>query len=594
MSDPYAKYDPVLELDRLRAALRASGDAVYEWDFLEDVINWRGAATQLFGVSSLAAISSGDAFTRRIHAEDLAARMKALSDHYASGKPLDCEYRVRTSEGGFVWVHERGAAITDDIGKPVRLVGIVRSVALRKSVESHLEYRAQFDELTGQFNLARMREALEHQVNLAGRYKRPSAYLLISIDRIEAIAESAGAEGVDDVILEVSQRIEHSLRICDVLGRVDETRFGVVLSECNADVMQEVAKKIRLAICASPVRTDLGAVAVTTTIGAVPFPEAADTAQDVMMKAETALGRAMRQGPNGYSPYTMTPEERAHRAEQLEVAEEVRRALSENRLMFAFQPIVASVGRTNYAYECLIRMRAEDGRIVPAGSFVPVVENLGLVRQLDRYCLQLAVRELIDHENVTIALNISGLTVADHSWLRLLVALLRGRPEVGHRLIVEITETAALEDLEESARFINTARNLGCKIALDDFGAGYTSFRHLKSLPVDIVKIDGTFVRNLAQNLDDQLFVRTLLGLANAFGLETIAECVETEEIARILTDFGVSYLQGWHIGAPELRRPWVEAGDAVTDPTGTVVTLAQRAPAPRRLPQAVSLPPIA
>lgn len=589
---PRPSHNASAENARLRQILTGSGDAMFDWDFLEDSIVWTGPAADLFGVSSLAAIAAGDSYTRRIHAEDLALRMKALSDHYATGQPLDCEYRVRSGSGEFVWVHERASALQDDEGRPVQLLGLLRSIDKRKAYEAHLEYRAHYDDLTGQFNLARVREALEHQVNLATRYDRPSAYLLISLDRLEALGDIHGPSVVDDVLLEASQRIEHALRICDVLGRVDAAKFGIVLSECDGEVMKDVALKIRSALTRAPVSTEMGDIPCNVTIGGVPFPDMADTAQDVMIKAEAALGRARHPQANGFATYTMTPEEREARDAQMEVAQEVRRALSDRRMIFAYQPIVSAQDKAVADYECLIRMRDIHGRLVPAASFVPVVENLGLVRQLDRYCLQLAVRELSSHDDLRLALNISGLTVVDHSWLRLLVALLRGRRDVARRLTIEITETAALEDLEESARFISTARELGVRIALDDFGAGYTSFRHLKSLPVDIVKIDGAFIRNLTTNFDDQLFVRTLLGLANAFGLKTVAECVETEEIAAILTEFGVDYLQGWHFGAPDVGRPWERPTDGTVVPyPGTSVSPEQDIHPGER---AASFPPVA
>jgi EAL domain-containing protein (putative c-di-GMP-specific phosphodiesterase class I) len=195
--------------------------------------------------------------------------------------------------------------------------------------------------------------------------------------------------------------------------------------------------------------------------------------------------------------------------------------------------------------------------VVPAAQFVPIVERLGLVRVLDRRVLELAVRELTEHANVRLALNISGLTPADHGWLRALMAMVGSRPDIASRLIIEITETAAIQDIDETARFVSTVRGLGCQVALDDFGAGYTSFRHLKTLTVDIVKIDGSYIMHIAGNEDNQLFVRTLVDLAKNFGLRTVAECVETEADAAVLGGMGVDCLQGYHFARPSLDRPW-------------------------------------
>jgi len=155
----------------------------------------------------------------------------------------------------------------------------------------------------------------------------------------------------------------------------------------------------------------------------------------------------------------------------------------------------------------------------------------------------------------------------DQAWLRTLTALFKGRPEIAHRLIIEITETTALYDIEESARFVSAVRDLGCRVAVDDFGAGFTSFRQLRALSADIVKLDGSFVRNLAENVDNQLFIRNMLGVAEAFNLETVAEGVETRDEAAFLVGEGVRYLQGYHFGRPEFDRPWLKDASHLPHP---------------------------
>ena len=204
-----------------------------------------------------------------------------------------------------------------------------------------------------------------------------------------------------------------------------------------------------------------------------------------------------------------------------------------------------------------------NGDIDTAYSFMPVVEELGMIRAVDLRVLELAVRDLSQNPGVRLALKVSGLTATARQWRRSAIAVLRDKPEIAARLMVEITETAGLEDMEECAQFVRTLRQLGCKVALDDFGAGYTSFRHLKSLAVDLVKIDGSFVRGIARNSDNLIFVRTLLDLVRNFNLGSVAECVETEEEILLLAREGVCYLQGNAVGEPLLARPWLPARTA-------------------------------
>jgi EAL domain-containing protein (putative c-di-GMP-specific phosphodiesterase class I) len=236
----------------------------------------------------------------------------------------------------------------------------------------------------------------------------------------------------------------------------------------------------------------------------------------------------------------------------------LRSALRQDRLLFAFQPVVcAATGKIDY-FECLLRMRDEDGEIVTGSDFITTVEHLGLIGLVDRFVLDRAVQELDTHPEVRLGFNVSGLTACDRPWLRSLMSVLRSRPELARRIIIEITETAALYDIEETVRFVDTLRHAGCRVALDDFGAGHTTLRHLQALAVDIVKIDGSFIQNLADSPENRVFLRHLLGLTKGFGLSTVAECVECAEDAELLRAEGIAYLQGYHIGPPTIERPWL------------------------------------
>lgn len=242
------------------------------------------------------------------------------------------------------------------------------------------------------------------------------------------------------------------------------------------------------------------------------------------------------------------------------LAEAVEQALRHDRLLFAFQPVVcAATGQVDY-FECLLRMRDAERGLVTCGEFIAAVEQSGLIGLIDRQILCKVVAELAGYPAVKLGLNISGLTVCDRDWLRLVIGMLRSEPELARRLVFEITETAALDNLAESARCVGALRDLGCRVALDDFGAGYTSLRQLQMLPVDTVKIDGSLVRGLHESRESRVFLRHLVDLAHGFGLRTIGECVETADEAALLRAEGVGYLQGFYCGRPSIERRWLGA----------------------------------
>jgi len=246
------------------------------------------------------------------------------------------------------------------------------------------------------------------------------------------------------------------------------------------------------------------------------------------------------------------------RKENVRATDKIIAALNERRILLAFEPIVETMSRKTAFYECLMRIRRADGTIVPASAVIPVAEQLGLVRLIDHRVIELATLELASAPNLRASLNVSPDSIIDPDWWSALGAQLRANPGVAQRMTLEITETAAIQNLDETAGFVSRAKDLGCRIAIDDFGAGYTSFRNLRRLGVDMIKIDGAFVQNLPRSEDDRVFVRTLVDLGRSLGLTTVAEWVQDEEAAAVLAEWGCDYLQGALIGRAALERPWV------------------------------------
>ncbi len=551
------KESGLVELERLRAAIEASGDIVYDWDLATDKIDWIGQAVAVFGADPAAVPHSGDRYSGRVNPEDLPVRMHALSEHFAGVTGYDCEYRIRGVNGDFQWVHDRGAVQLSSSGTPMRLSGTLRLITERKQEEARLERQANYDELTGHFNKLRLREALDYALAYSQRYEHPGAFLAVGIDQLDRINTAFGCEMGDRVLVEVAQRLDQSLRATDVIGRLGSDRFGVVLGYCSLDDAVAIAERIIQTIRQNPIVASDGRVHATVSVGLVHFPEQSKACFDVITKAEGALLKAKSAGRDCVEAYRMSEEQRRSYRANMELGDQVTEAIKDDRLVFAYQPIVDAVSHEVRYYECLLRMYSPDGTLVPAAEFVPVVERLGLMRALDRRALDLTLRDLERYPDIMLAFNISGVTAADRGWLRTLIARLKDEAELASRLIVEITETAALHDLEDSARFVSIVRDLGCQVAVDDFGAGYTTFRHLKALTVDVVKIDGSFVHQLATSKENQLFIRNLLSLARAFNLVTVAECVETAEEAEILAREGVDLLQGYYFGRPEVSPDW-------------------------------------
>ena len=400
---------------------------------------------------------------------------------------------------------------------------------------------------------------MEHALAHALRFDQTSAFLIIGIDQLGMINTAYGFEAGDAVLVEIAQRLDRCLRSSDVVGRTGGDRFGIILSNTTLDSARQTAERILTSLRASQIEIGGDRITISASIGIVEFPSQSKTSFDVMAKAESAMLQAKGKGRDCYHVFELTEEQRKDYRISMTIGEEVKSALRDNRFALAFQPVVDAKTHQVHYHECLIRMFDRAGELVPAAKFIPVVEQLGLIRNVDRHVLGLAIETLETYPEAVLAINISGLTASDRSWLRILISRLKGRRDLAQRLIVEITETAALQDIEESARFVATLRNLGSRVALDDFGAGYTTFRHMKALTVDVVKIDGSFVRGITKSEENQIFIQNLVALAQALDLETVAECVETAEEAAFLQRQGIDHLQGYYFGKPDISPPWRE-----------------------------------
>ncbi|AIF81936.1 hypothetical protein I862_06910 [endosymbiont of Acanthamoeba sp. UWC8] len=242
----------------------------------------------------------------------------------------------------------------------------------------------------------------------------------------------------------------------------------------------------------------------------------------------------------------------------MKLAAYFQRAIIENRLRLAFQPIIDSkTGKVKH-HESLLRIVTEENKIISAGPFIPIAESMRFIDQIDFLVLDLVVKELKFNPDVTLAMNISNLSIDNTEWLRKAKNLLKD-PGIASRLIVEITETSMHRELSKVAYFVDTLQSLGCLVAIDDFGAGYTSFTQLKMIHADLIKIDGIFIRDIVDNHDSRLFVQTLLGFAHGFGIKTVAEFVETGEIAKTLIDLNIDYMQGNYFSPAVNYRTWIK-----------------------------------
>jgi diguanylate cyclase (GGDEF)-like protein len=544
--------------DRIELALLGAREATFDWSLSDDSISWTGSQEILALHHNPARLVDGESFRAWISESDRAKLQAVIEEICESDLRFAFEFEA-ASALGTEWLEMRGLRIAKAEGTAERLVGLIRIVTEQMRDAQRLHYLATRDELTGHLNRTSLRAELSEAIEAAREEAHSCAFLVAAIDRLAAINDAYGFGAADEAIVAVGERLAGSLRATDLIGRTAGNKFGLLVRDCSEREVALVAERLRAAVRSDVISTRAGTVSATISVGAVCLPANASSSQEAMLRAEEALDHARAKGRDGFAIYTRSPQRETARLRLMTIADEVVAALNDKRLVFAYQPIVSAKAREPVHHECLLRMLRPDGTVVSAGHFIPAVEQLGLVHLVDRQALEMTVDVLKANPPMSLAVNVSGTTAGDPSWLQSFVSHVRANQAVANRMIVELTETAALQDFEESARFISSLRELGCQVAIDDFGAGYTSFRNLQMLRVDMVKIDGTYIRGLSASPDNQIFVRTLVDLARNFQLETVAEWVGSDEDADLLERFGVDYFQGFHIGEPQLAPAWLK-----------------------------------
>jgi diguanylate cyclase (GGDEF)-like protein len=546
----------------LESILKRVRETAYRWDFASDEMVWAANAGAVLGLTDGAPMR-GRAFALLVDPEHAGSRYDAMTGGAHVVPETEVKYRIQyrfLPEGrrrrAAVWVEDAGICRIGVNGRPKFAQGTLRAIDDRHEQEERLRFLGSHDELTGQLNRTRLTEALSAFLADAARRPRDGAFLLAAVNDLTLINETYGFDVGDEVISIVGRRLGRGLRDKDCIGRFSSNKFGVVLQDCAAESAATIARRLMATVRDGVIDTSVGAVATTVSVGGLLLPEHANNAQAAIGRALHALDVARNRSSDQFALYEPCERRESERRRAVGIADEVVRALNDRRMMLALQPIVTSKSREPELYECLLRMQRLDGTIVAARDFIPVAEQFGLIKLVDHRALELAMELLRDSPNINLALNVSAATAADGHWLAGLEASMAKDRSLTSRLTVEITESAAISDFEETVRFVSALKALGCRVALDDFGAGYTSFRSLRTLGVDMVKIDGSFIQNLGTQAEDELFVRTLIELARNFGITTVGEWVGDEATARLLENAGVAYMQGYFFGAPQLALP--------------------------------------
>ncbi len=555
--------------ERWKFALEGAGDGVWDWNIQTGAALFSRRWKEMIGFAENEIENNASEWSSRVHPEDLPKVMVVIQDHIDGKTPsANIEFRMLCKDGSWLWTLGRGIVVSRDAdGKPIRLVGTNTDITERKAAADKIEYLAFHDLLTELPNRRLLLDRLEHAMVSSARHYRYGALMLLDMDDFKTLNDTLGHDVGDQFLVEVARRLQAAVRDGDTVARHGGDEFVVILEDLTEGVLsgtqaENVATKILHAV-SQPYLLDLtvnGGVQntrgyhCTSSIGITLFQGHAVSADELMKRADTAMYQAKAAGRNTLRFFD--PEMQAEVAARAALDNDLREALEEGQFCLYYQPQVDHAGHWTGA-EALVRWQHPGRGLVSPAQFIPQTEATGLILPLGNWVLETACQQLVAWDrlpataHLTVAVNISARQFRQAGFVDQVLAIIDRTGANPTKLKLELTESLLLENVADIIVKMTALKAKGVGFSLDDFGTGYSSLAYLKRLPLDQLKIDPSFVRDVLTDPNDAAIARTIVALAHSMGLAVIAEGVETEAQREFLAANGCTAYQGYLFGRP-------------------------------------------
>jgi diguanylate cyclase (GGDEF)-like protein/PAS domain S-box-containing protein len=541
--------------NRLRSLVSSSPVCILEIDLDGKLVSMNPSGLKMMGVENESEILGLNYLDIPI-SEDR-ERVSALMDNAKRGLGSIFEFSA-AGENGVLHLLSSFEPINDEDDNIARLMGVTQDITARKKVEEKLSYQASHDALTGLINRAEFEQRTKRLLSTIQSDKAEHAMCFLDLDQFKVINDTCGHIAGDELLRQLGGLLRNIVRNRDTLSRLGGDEFGVLMEHCALDQAHRVADAIFDSINEYQFFWEGEAFRIGVSIGLVAITEATGSYTNLLKQADAACYSAKELGRNRIHVYHPDDVEQAIRLGEMQWVGRINQALDKGRFCLYAQPILSLVdGDALMHYELLVRMLDEQGRSKPPGAFLPAAERYNLIERIDTWVVEHAISLMASHsafvEQVNfISINLSGQSVANAQFMPMIIALIRESNIDASKICFEVTETAAISNLSAANTFITALKYLGCRFALDDFGSGLSSFGYLKNLPVDYLKIDGMFVKDMVDDPIDKAMVKSINDIGHVMGMKTIAEFVENDAIMEQLKEVGVDYAQGYGIGKPE------------------------------------------
>jgi diguanylate cyclase (GGDEF)-like protein/PAS domain S-box-containing protein len=518
---------------------------------------------ELLGISQDEWLADPYAWRHHVHPEDIDRAWDDYQHAYNAHKPLNHEYRMVHEDGTIHWVLEQAYPIDDEQGKPWLIQGVIFDITERKRAEEQVAFLAYHDKLTGLPNRALFEEMLEAAIARANRHGLGVGVLYLDLDNFKLVNDSLGHHAGDELLKQLAERLRGCTRETDLVARQGGDEFLLLLADLQRGMGPVVGTEAGLLVAESVATRvhealqepfDLGGVEFFTSasVGVSLFPQDATDATSLLKNADTAMYQSKKAEPGGYVVYATGGNEAI---ERLSLTTRLRRAVEQKHWVLHWQPIVDLADGTVTGLEALIRWREPNGGIVPPGEFIPIAEELGLIEAIGDWVIDELARQ---HQawkaqgiHIRLGFNLSPRQLWSGHLAEKLIEKLSSAGVGAHDVVVEITESTAMADPDRTQRVLSELHAWGLTLAIDDFGTGYSSLARLKHLPVDILKIDRSFIHDVDLDGDSGRMVEAMIQLAHGLGMVPLAEGIETEGELAFLRQAGCTRGQGFLFSRP-------------------------------------------
>jgi len=465
-------------------------------------------------------------------------------------------YQIRCRNGKMLSVTISGTPIYDSRGEFCGYRGTGTDVTEQQEMQTQLTYQARHDALTGLLNRYEFEQRVNHMLETIREDQSEHAMCFIDLDQFKVVNDTCGHTAGDALLHQLGKLLQETVRSRDTLTRLGGDEFGVLIEHCPFNKAERVAESILNAIQNYSFFWGGETFHIGASIGLVAITESTPNFTELFKQADTACYLAKDMGRNRIHAYHPDDTQLATRRGEMQWVTRINHALDDDRFCLYAQPILPLLGNDGIHYELLLRMIDEDGKLIPPGAFLPAAERYNLIERLDYWVFDRACEFLSQHPDVFeqvafVSINLSGNSLSNTDFLEQIIGTLKEPGISPESICFEITETVAVYNLESAVKFITALREIGCRFALDDFGSGLSSFAYLKNLPVDFLKIDGMFVKDIVSDPIDRAMVKSINDMGQVMGMQTIAEFVENDEIKAMLQDIGVNFGQGFGLGEP-------------------------------------------